>query len=327
MHDNDQIKEHLKNAVYSLYMMIVTINDANGECHIIDQNPEIKNIGGDAEKVYFGRFIRELHINIHPEDRYRFDIFMNPKRFHDELAENVYTSIECRLRQADNRYYWVEITVCNATAEDNPGGHDHILLIRDIHMRKMAQLRDEAEERAVFRTLQDKYDSLFEENMTDQQTGCYNRKGLKYYSDYVLADARDNGKNIFVCVADLNGLKYLNDTYGHQAGDEAIAAISDILLKAAPTGTKIVRTGGDEFLLFAALEAGSKEPEFMNAKIEEGVEIYNKEHPHPYKVGVSYGWILLPVKEGMVNLDEYIEIADEKMYSMKVERDEHRREQ
>ena len=69
----------------------------------------------------------------------------------------------------------------------------------------------------------------------------------------VIKEAREQNKYIFVCVADLNGLKHLNDTYGHAAGDEAIAAVVAELSSAAPTGTRIVRTGGDEFIMFTAI--------------------------------------------------------------------------
>ena len=84
--------------------------------------------------------------------------------------------------------------------------------------------------------------------------------------------------------------------------------------------------GGDEFLLLAALPADSKEPEEMNGKIDRGLEEYNQAHPNPFTIGVSYGWVLLPLKEGMTDLDEYVEIADAKMYEMKVQRDAYRRE-
>ena len=64
----------------------------------------------------------------------------------------------------------------------------------------------------------------------------------------------------------------------------------------------------------------------MEEMIEEGIKKYNEEHDNPYVVGASYGWVLLPVKEGMIDLDEYIEMADKKMYEMKMVKDEHRRD-
>lgn len=71
---------------------------------------------------------------------------------------------------------------------------------------------------------------------------------IKKYECHVIEEAKNNGQYLFVYVADLSGLKHLNDAYGHAAGDEAIAAISQKLTKAAPKGSRIVRTGVMSFL-------------------------------------------------------------------------------
>lgn len=324
MKNIDVIKQTVGNAVRSLYQMIMTVDEETYECHVIDYNKELRNISEDISS--FDAFCDDLYVNIHPEDREGFDNFTDPNYFPKELADKVYTSYECRIRQANSQYYWSEIIFCNATEEDSTVGHNYLFLIQDIHEWKTKELQAEAEQRAILKELQDKYVELFEENMRDEQTGCYNRKGMKYYTDIVIDDARKTGNYLFVCVADLNGLKHLNDTYGHAAGDEAIAAVSAELLKAAPKGSRIVRTGGDEFLLIAALDKESIEPAEMSGKIDSGLEAYNKAHPNPFTIGASYGWVLLPLKENMVDLDEYIEMADSKMYEMKVQRDEYRRD-
>lgn len=323
MKNIDVIGQTVGNAVRSLYQMIMTVNEKTYECQVIDYNKELRNISEDINS--FDAFCEDLYVNIHPEDREGFEQFTDMNYFPKELKNKVYTSYECRIRQVNSQYYWSEIIFCNATEEDSTVGHDYLFLIQDIHEWKTKELQNEAEQRAILKELQDKYVALFEENMRDVQTGCYNRKGLKYYTDIVLDDARKTGKYLFVCVADLNGLKHLNDTYGHAVGDEAIAAVSAELLKAAPKGSRIVRTGGDEFLLMASLDKDSTEPEEMSGKIDSGLEAYNAAHPNPFIIGASYGWILLPPKEEMVDLDEYIEMADAKMYEMKVQRDAYRR--
>ena len=324
MEKKTDIKKTIGNAICSLYQMIMAVNADDMECHVVDYNKEIQNISDDIN--LFDEFCEDLHENIHPEDRAAFEQFTSPNYFPRALSEKVYTSMECRIRQTNHKYYWSKVIFCNATEKENVGGKDYLFMIQDIHDSKMQEIREDAEQRNVFQGLQQKYDALFEENMLDQQTGCYNRKGMKYYSDMVIREARDTGKYLFVCVSDLNGLKYLNDTYGHAAGDEAIATVSSVLLASAPQGTRIVRTGGDEFLLFAALDKDSKEPEAMAEKLDAGLAKYNKEHENPYEIGASYGYVLLPVKEDMINLDEYVEMADAKMYEMKVQRDKHRRD-
>lgn len=324
MEHKETIKRTIDNAIRSMYQMILAVNEQTQECHVIDYNREIQNISDDVST--FGDFCNKLFCNIHPEDRETFNAFIDMDFFPNELNEKVYTSIECRIRHTNHRYYWSEIIFCNAAQEDSAEGHDYLFLIQDIHAWKEKEVQEEAEQRALLKELQDKYDKLFEENMKDAQTGCYNRKGMKYYTDIVLDEARKTGKHLFVCVADLNGLKHLNDTYGHAAGDEAIATVSKELLKAAPSGCKIVRTGGDEFLLFTTLHPGDIELQQMSEKLDAGLKAYNDAHDNPFTIGASYGWVLLPIKENMINLDEYIEMADAKMYEMKVERDQYRRE-
>ncbi len=97
-------------------------------------------------------------------------------------------------------------------------------------------------------------------------------------------------------------------------------------MKSAPEGSRIVRMGGDEFLMLAAIPADSPEPAEMGEKIDAGIDEYNNSHSNPYSVGVSYGWVSMPLKEDMTNLDEYIEIADAKMYEMKMKKDKYRRD-
>ncbi len=330
MEQDANLKISIDNSIRSIFQIIAVIDDATGNCRIIDHNRELDNITADpeneAQTSSFKRLRRSLKKNVHPEDRDAFLLFTDHDHYVKKLKGNVHMSMECRIRHSDSRYYWSEIMICNTTEVDSTKGNDCILLIRDIDERKNSELKREAEERAVFESLKDRYDSLFEENMTDEQTGCYNRKGLRYYTDVIIEDAKENKRDLFVCVADLNGLKHINDTYGHAAGDEAIRVVSKELKNAAPAGCKAVRIGGDEFLLFASVDKGNTEPDEFGIKLDKGIEAYNAAHSNPYSVGASYGWVLLPPGADMTSLDEYIEKADKKMYEMRVLRDEYRRD-
>lgn len=317
------IKRHVDNAIRSLYQLIMAVDAADQECRMLDLNPELEHLGREHSDLI--GFFNSMCVYVHPEDREAFMRFTDPEDLYDRLRRKIYISMECRIRHMDRSYFWSEIIICNSAYEDSAKGDDLLFLIHDIHERKSYELRKEAETRFMMLDLQGRYDALFIENMTDQQTGCFNRKGMKYYSDIVLREAKKSGRSLFVCVADLNGLKYLNDTYGHAAGDEAIAAVSSELLKAAPEGAKTVRTGGDEFLILGVIDEDSHATEEMGRMIDEGLRSYNSSHNNPYEIGVSYGWVIMPYKEGMVSLDEYIAIADEKMYEMKNKRDAHKR--
>lgn len=322
------IMPEIDNAIRSLFEALICVDESGEKCVVADHNSELDNLFSDLpdmNDVNYQELREKMIKDIHPEDREEFSRFTDHKRYIEQLSVNVHTSIECRIRHLDNRYYWSEIIICNTTIEDSTTGNGCLLMIRDIDTRKVRELNEEAKERALYSRLQDKYDTLFVENMTDQQTGCYNRKGLKYYSDIVIDEAVKNSRNLFVCVSDLNGLKHLNDTYGHAAGDEALLAVANVLTASAPTGSKVVRIGGDEFLIFAAIDPASNEDDIFPDKVDKGIEEYNKSHSNPYQVGVSYGWVVLPPRDGMMSLDEYIEMADAKMYEMRQIRDKYRR--
>lgn len=241
--EDSKIRTSVDNAIRSLYQAIIVVNREGHGCNAVDMNDELRNVADYPTS--FDELCQNLYENIHPADREDFEKFTFPTNFTEDLREKVYTSIECRTRHVDDRYYWSELIFCHATEEDSTIGGEYLFLISDINEKKQKELRRVSDIRTMFEALRDKYDDLFEENMRDQQTGCYNRKGEEYYEDLVLRDAKNTGKYVFVCVSDLSGLKHLNDTYGHEAGDIAIAEVAKELMASAPKGSWIVRTGGE----------------------------------------------------------------------------------
>ena len=81
---------------------------------------------------------------------------------------------------------------------------------------------------------------------TDTLTGLYNRRRTIEYLENLLADPSEQ---ISVCLCDIDFFKRVNDTYGHDVGDEVLRKISDTFRKRLPPDTFISRWGGEEFLL------------------------------------------------------------------------------
>ncbi len=82
---------------------------------------------------------------------------------------------------------------------------------------------------------------------TDVLTGLYNRRYAEDLLPRLVADAK-RGRLFSVLALDLDGLKRINDTYGHDAGDRAIARIGEVLRLSLRGADVAVRLGGDEFL-------------------------------------------------------------------------------
>ncbi len=322
---SEQITMSIGNAIRSLYQAVIFVEEGPSECHVIDSDDAIRNLSLNHVHHYSGLY-ESLYRNVHPEDRDSFRAGFSRKNIRKILSEKVFINYSCRIRHKDQKYYWSLITVCNSQKEDSAEGNEYLFLIQDIHEHKTKRMEEYNELIMTMASLQNKYDELFLENMTDAQTGCFNRKGLMYYQSIVLEEATKNDFDLFVCVLDLNGLKYMNDTFGHAAGDNAIKVVSDGLKEASPEGSKIIRTGGDEFLVFCALDKDSETPNRFGETLDKYLDDYNNAHDNPYKVEASYGCIFMPRRKDMTSLDEYIELADEKMYEMKEKRDEHRRD-
>lgn len=70
----------------------------------------------------------------------------------------------------------------------------------------------------------------------------------------ILQVAKRDGKHIMCIEMDLDGLKRINDTYGHDAGDNAIVQIANAMRQASERREVCIRSGGDEFLVFGIAE-------------------------------------------------------------------------
>ena len=80
--------------------------------------------------------------------------------------------------------------------------------------------------------------------------------GLLNHRSFLLDSQKESQSDLTVVSKDMNGLKEINDTKGHQAGDAASYAISETLISATGKNFRVYRTGGDEF---SALENGKSE--------------------------------------------------------------------
>lgn len=89
--------------------------------------------------------------------------------------------------------------------------------------------------------------AMFTAACTDPLTGLLNRAGWEIGSGDLLARARAASAPVTVIAIDIDGLKALNDSYGHQAGDRRITEYSDSWRRTAPRRAVLARMGGDEF--------------------------------------------------------------------------------
>lgn len=194
-----------------------------------------------------------------------------------------------------------------------------LYMMRDINDRSRRQIEANAQKDQLLDRLSKQNDVLFKHGITDDMTGVYNREGLEYYFVNLVNRAITEQKKLAYLVCDLNGLKTINDNYGHLAGDTAINGLSHVLQKLCIDPDIVARIGGDEFVYVGI--SGMPE-EGYHAKIDEKITDYlaeeNEEVNQPFTISFSYG-LYYDRPTADLTIEDCMAVADEKMYAMKEE--------
>lgn len=150
----------------------------------------------------------------------------------------------------------------------------------------------------------------------DFMTSLYNRRGFYTKIKPRLENCINFRHDLMVVSVDMDGLKTINDTYGHAEGDNAIRKLSNLLCQSADIDTIIARFGGDEFVVAAVCPDGEKTAKKFKTTLKRKLDAYNEISGKPYKIGASIG-ISVTQPDENTNLDELIELADSIMYRQK----------
>ncbi len=153
----------------------------------------------------------------------------------------------------------------------------------------------------------------------DFMTALYNRRGFYSKIKPKLENCISLKYDLMVVSVDMDGLKSINDTYGHSEGDCAICKLSNLLCQCADENTIVSRFGGDEFVVAAVCPDGEKTAKKFKTALKRKLDAYNEISDKPYKIAASVGISITKPNEN-TNLDELIELADSIMYRQKQSR-------
>lgn len=159
-------------------------------------------------------------------------------------------------------------------------------------------------------------------SVRDSMTGAYNRRGMYEMYGQMLSQARE-GEALFVSVVDMDGLKYVNDTFGHGEGDYGIRTVCAALASVMKNGEICVRSGGDEFFLIGIGSYGKEEAAERAKAFSEAVETASRRAGKPYTISASIGCAVFSDYK-QISLDNALSEADERMYRCKVKNRRHR---
>jgi diguanylate cyclase (GGDEF)-like protein len=152
-------------------------------------------------------------------------------------------------------------------------------------------------------------------SLTDDLTGLYNRRGFMMFAARAVHTARRQHHRLFVLFADLDGLKKINDTMGHQVGDKYLEDTATILKDSFRDVDIIARMGGDEYAVLGSV-TDEFIPQTLVQRLEESIAAHNRASPEAFPLAMSTGLSTFdPATPEPI--EDVIDRADEAMYQQK----------
>lgn len=292
---NDKKLSHKHGETYYQTLMEISpdallIIDQNGK--IVDSNAKAAQFFGltydssTNEQVIFDFML--------PEDRDTAKTDIGRAILNEELHD-----VEYRLQQPDGTILWGSISAkLIPFAEKNL--KTILVLIRDITKRKIAE------------------ESLRNLTVTDVLTGLYNRRGFSLAAEQEIKHASRRKEGLVLLFLDINNLKIINDTFGHDEGDNAIREAAKALRATFRESDIVARWGGDEFIVLALDVPKGRVPVLLQ-RLDQVLQKFNEKKDVAYNISFSIG-IARYDPATPSGLTEMEKIADEMMYKEKQEK-------
>ncbi|MDD4854821.1 MAG: diguanylate cyclase [Sulfuricurvum sp.] len=221
----------------------------------------------------------------------------------DEFFKNLWETIsngeiwhgEIKNRKADGSYYWVDSTISPNIEEG--------IIVGYTAVRHNITYQKRVEELAI----------------TDPMTGLYNRRHYLATIQEEMNRAKRHNSSMALMMLDVDYFKSYNDTYGHQAGDDVLIRIAQVLkLYTSRSGDYAFRLGGEEFALLVS-EMSDEEYLFLGHRIlneVEGLAILHEKNDASAYVTISMGIFVYSLESGLTYEELYKE-ADDQLYAAK----------
>ena len=194
-----------------------------------------------------------------------------------------------------------QIAVANAPRDYTKADQEVLQRLAAVYSMAVSRLRLEEELRTMA--------------IRDQLTGLFNRRGFLTLAEQALKQARRSQSGVWLLFADLDGMKEINDTLGHAAGDEALKHTAAILQETYREADIVGRLGGDEFALLAP-QSDTSTGEFLKNRLLETIDHFNAGARLPYRLSLSIGLAFFDSQDPS-SLDEFMSRADLAMYAHK----------
>lgn len=177
---------------------------------------------------------------------------------------------------------------------------------------------DITEQLHIEQELNEQYKKLEYYAYTDPMTGVSNRRTGIFRLERELGKLKQGNAPLSVAFLDIDGLKAVNDTYGHDAGDKLIEQIVSVVRSSVGRTVTISRMGGDEFLLIFPRSAEWEVKQTMYDISQRLVQL-DETNQKPYRHEFSCGIVQVPLVSN-IDAKDIIKMADREMYRDKIAR-------
>ena len=158
-------------------------------------------------------------------------------------------------------------------------------------------------------------EQLRSQSIKDDLTGLLNRRGFVALGQHALSLADREKRHLLIVFVDLDGMKEINDKYGHHRGDGALVDAAALLRQTFRKSDVVARMGGDEFAVIAQCRT-TEDKAHIQRRLSENLEALNERSSGPYRLSMSVG--LVDYDGGnSCGLDQLLELADAAMYQSK----------
>jgi len=151
--------------------------------------------------------------------------------------------------------------------------------------------------------------------LVDDLTSLYNRRGFLTLGQQQLKAANRAKRKMMLIFADFDGLKQINDAFGHPEGDRALIETADVLRETFRESDILARISGDEFVVLA-IETDGLPAETLRARLKENLEARSARGDLRYKLSLSVGLARYD-PEHPCSIDDLLTQADRAMYEQK----------
>ena len=151
----------------------------------------------------------------------------------------------------------------------------------------------------------------------DPLTGILNRRGFYRIMRHLFWQGKSTLKLAALVMIDLDDLKYVNDTYGHEYGDKYIKSAAEVFMRSVPEGTVVSRPGGDEFyiLFYGYLSRLEIQEKLYRLQKDVKKQYISLPDGEPFALCLSAGVVWYP--EDTTEMEEFMQYADFAMYQVK----------